>query len=1026
MTFHLSLQGILLFVNAGIALGLSLFIWTRRGKLGGRLFGWMVFAAAVWSFCDALEASTIEPHGQILWAKLSYLGIVSVPPLWFMFVFQYTRPKAQLNRRTSLLLWVIPLLMFFMVITNEYHGLHWSQIRAVPGSLVQEYTHGLTFWILAAYGYVLLLTGSILLIWFFARSPRLYRRQIVAVLLGTLIPWLGNFLYLTRLNPFLPVDLTPFTFIASAIIFSVGLFQFQLLDVVPVARDALVEHMRDGLVVLDVHNRIVDANPIAQKWISSVSVGQNIEELLKEWPELQKCLVSAAEEQVEIRVNGTKPRYFDILSTPLQDRRGNFTGRMILMRDLTVRKGMEEDLRKASLTAEAANRAKSEFLANMSHEIRTPLNAVVGMTSLLLETDLNPEQSGYAETIRASSDALLSLINDILDFSKIEAGRLELERQSFDLRACVEEAIDLVSHWASEKKLELAYFIDPGTPEFIVGDVTRLRQILVNLLNNAVKFTEKGEVTVWVDSKLNEAEEGARFEFYFTVRDTGIGIPADKIGHIFQSFTQLDASIARKYGGTGLGLVICKQLCTLMGGRIWVESSGVPGEGSDFHFTIQANQGIERRTSPLPPLCPQLEGKRVLVVDDNATNRLILERYASLWTMTPHLAVSGVQALDLLDQAQRAGEPFDLALLDMTMPEMDGVRLAEAIRIRPGLADLPLLLIPSSGGSQLENTGRLFAAVLSKPLKPIQLYDAVCSALVGQPYAPPRRRAAEVRFDPALGSKHPLRILLAEDNFTNQQVALRFLNRLGYRADVAANGLETLSALRRQPYDVVFLDVQMPEMDGLETARRICAGWTEEERPYLIAMTANAMQGDRERCLEAGMNEYISKPVRLSELARVLSESGTKKGQPESSSQDHAPRHSKAAGRPGKTGTSSAAAVIDRRVLDRLRESIGEDMTPDLIVLFLEESQRQMGEMHSGFRDSSAEVVLRSAHSLKSSSALLGAMAFSGLCMKMEILARNQDLAAGEKLLSDLEKTYLEARIGLEKELRQDFPAGRR
>jgi len=298
MTFYLSVKGVLLLANAVIGLGLGLLIWTRREKLGGRIFGWMIFAAVVWSLCAALEASTIEPQGQIFWAKLSYLGIATVPPLWFMFAFQYTRQEAQLNRRSLLLLWVIPILTLFMVTTNERHGLHWSQIEVIPGSLNLKYSHGLYFWIQTAYDYLLLLTGSILLLWFFARSPRLYRRQIIAILLGTLIPWAGNLMYLTRLNPIPAVDPTPFTFIVSAVAFSLGLFQFQLLDVVPVARDALVERMRDGLVVLDALNRIVDINLIAQRLIGPASVGQNIEELLTEWPELQRCLVSTSEEQI--------------------------------------------------------------------------------------------------------------------------------------------------------------------------------------------------------------------------------------------------------------------------------------------------------------------------------------------------------------------------------------------------------------------------------------------------------------------------------------------------------------------------------------------------------------------------------------------------------------------------------------------------------------------------------------------------------------------------------------------------------
>ncbi|MCC6148579.1 MAG: response regulator [Anaerolineaceae bacterium] len=1022
MTFHLSLNGILLLINALVGLALGIFIWMRREKLGGRIFSWMVFAAVVWSLCAALEASTIEPGGQIFWAMLAYIGIVSIPPLWLMFTFQYTGQEARLSRRSILLLWVMPALTLSMVGTNELHGLHWSSIQAVPGSFDLDYTHGIFFWVQIAYDYLLLLAGAVILLWLFVRSPRLYRRQIGAILLGTLIPWTGNFLFVTRINPLTSMDLTPFAFIFSALIFSFGLFQFQLLDVVPVARGVLMERMRDGLIVLDTLNRIVDINLVAQNLIGPAHIGENIEARLAKWPELVNHLTSVSEEQMEIQLGGDAPRFFDVLITLLYDRREAFSGRMILMRDLTARKAMEEELRQASRIANAASRAKSEFLASMSHEIRTPLNAIIGMTSLLMETELSAEQAENAETIRASSDTLLNLINDILDFSKIEAGKLELEQQSFDLRTCVEEALDLVSLRAAGKNLELAYYIEPETPEFIIGDVTRLRQILVNLLNNAVKFTEKGEVVVWADAQMNPPGHSPRYVFHFSVRDTGIGISPENLAPLFQSFVQLDASTTRKYGGTGLGLAISKQLCTLMGGDIWVESSGIPGKGSTFNFTIQANQGIERRTSPLPLLCPQLEGKKVLVVDDNISNRMILERYLRFWKMEPHSAENGKQALELFLHARRQGTPFDLAVLDRSMPKMDGLTLAETLHNHPESASLPVLIV-SSGGSQPGSTTECPAGALSKPYKPAQLYDAICAVLVGKQYTPPRRRSAEIHFDPDLGIKHPLRILLAEDNFTNQQVALRFLQRLGYRADIAANGLEALSALRRQPYDLVFLDVQMPEMDGLETARQICTEWQGAARPYLIAMTANAMQGDRERCMEAGMDDYISKPVRTSELVRVLTKPDLRK-EPVSPSRSGEPRSSKPPGR-GKRAAASTL-VIDPETLARLREDMGEDINRELIPLFLTESQRQMEEIRQGFRETNGELVLHASHSLKSSAALLGALIFSELCLQVEALARGKELHAAEKLLPALEGAYQAVRAGLEMELQANSSLARK
>lgn len=1014
MTYYFSLNGIFLLIAGLLTLTLGLTFWVRCTMVESKIFAWMAFAAAFWTICYAAEMSVVQPETRIFWSKLSYVGIVSIPPLWFIFSYWYTRQGFLIKRRTFLMLWIIPVLTLVMVVTNDLHHLHWTRIITLPGSSTLFYERGLYFWLHVSYSFALLVSGCLLMLLFFARSPRLFRRQIIAILLGIVIPWVGNILYLLRIPPFTALDPTPFTFSLSAVIFSLGLYQFRFMDVVPVARDALIERMKDGLIVLDDRNRIVDSNPVARKLFSSAVVGQDAAELLNKWPDLKGCLTSEAKEQVEIFLDEDPVRYFDILISPLIDQRGRFSGRMILARDITTRKMLEKDLRKAGQTAEAASQAKSEFLANMSHEIRTPLNAIIGMTSLLLLTDLTPDQSSFAETIRSSSDVLLNLINDILDFSKIEAGKLDLEQQSFDLRACIEEAIDLVSLRAAEKKLELAYYIEPGTPEFIIGDVTRLRQILVNLLNNAVKFTEKGEVVVWLKALENKPGETPRFEFYFSVRDTGIGIAAEKIERLFQSFTQLDTSTTRKYGGTGLGLAICKQLCKLMGGNIGVESSGIPGEGSTFHFTIKANQGVERRTAPLPPLYPQLYGKQVLVVDDNATNRLILERYTRLWNMKSSSFETGTQALLELERSMENGAaPYDLALLDMNMPDMDGVMLAETIRSRAALKNLPLVMITSLGTSQPENLGNLFAAILNKPLKPAQLYDAICSILVGKDYTPPRRRSAEVKFDTVMAAEHPLRILLAEDNFTNQQVALHFLNRLGYRADVAANGLEVLAALRRQPYDVILLDVQMPEMDGLETARRIHQDWPEERRPRLIAMTAYAMQGDRERCLEAGMQDYISKPVRLRELQRVLTHTQARKTPHPALAKEK----TAAAEHPRRKGRRPAA--INTKILRRLRENMGEDMAPELITLFLDESRRLMAEMRQGLAEDNQPLVLRSSHSLKSSSALLGALAFSDLCLEIETLARNEDLVAVGQLLPQFESAYLSVREGLIAELEQ-------
>jgi signal transduction histidine kinase/HPt (histidine-containing phosphotransfer) domain-containing protein len=716
-----------------------------------------------------------------------------------------------------------------------------------------------------------------------------------------------------------------------------------------------------------------------------------------------------------------------------------------------------ENLTEARLVAEAAVRAKSDFLAAMSHEIRTPMNGVIAMVSLLLETPLTAEQRSYLETIHTSSESLLAIVNDILDFSKIEAGKLELDSRPFNLRTCVEDALDLQAARAFGKNLDLAYQMDDGIPVTVEGDSLRLRQVLANLLSNAIKFTEKGDVLVQVklhSIKPDETQKHSLLHLNFSVRDTGIGIQPQRLERLFKPFSQGDASTARHYGGTGLGLAISKQLVELMGGKMWAESS--PGAGSTFHFTI--NFQAEMQSAPFALVGPQpkLADLRLLIVDDNATVRRVVAEQAAKWGMVPYSAESPQQALEWL----KKGEQYDLGVMDLQMPGMDGLALAMEIHKLPGAAMMPLVLLMPLGlhSDAPGSTHIVFAHTVNKPVKPAQLCDVLIRALLS-PKAATRQQPTSKPGQP-LTERLPLSILLCDDNAINQKVASRILQSIGYQPDLAGNGREALDALDKKRYDLIFMDVMMPEMDGLEATCAIrerqkdgVAHPNYQSRIIIVAMTAQAMQGDREKCLAAGMDDYLSKPVLPKDVRAIVERWGPQAtpatpavSAPKADVPAPAPAPAPKVDAPAPAAVPMAASPapvsavkvdapapaparkadvpvpvlaptadapapaveespVEMDILNDLTDG-NTDSLRELVDLFFKQTSQQLEQLEAAVRANKAEDVRRLAHSCAGASATLGMTRFVPLLRKLERQGASGMLTSATQVYEDTAREF--------------------
>ncbi len=766
----------------------------------------------------------------------------------------------------------------------------------------------------------------------------------------------------------------------------------------------ILDSIPEAVYGIDMHGNCTMCNPSCLRLLgyqdSSDLQGKNMHELMHHtrmdgtpYP-IEQCHIYEAfqrgagthvDDEVLWRRDGTSfpGEYW---SRPM-NRDGHAIGAVVTFVNISERKAAERVLREAREAAEAASRAKSEFLANMSHEIRTPINGIMGMTELALDTDLNSEQREYLSLVKSSGESLLSVINDILDFSKVESGKLDLETIEFNLYDCVGETMKALAVRAHQKGLEMAYDADPEVPAQLLGDPGRLRQILVNLVGNAIKFTQQGEVVVSIETL---SQDAGGIELHFQVKDTGIGIPPEKQGLLFKAFSQADSSTTRKYGGTGLGLAISARLVDLMAGKIWLESS--EGNGSTFHFTARFAAAEVKAQPAAPALEAELQGLSVLVVDDNETNRRILCGMTRGWGMRPCAVESGVMAIAALETAQQEKDPFRLLLIDGHMPGMDGFELAE--RIKKGRVRNATILMLTSGGPPGE-AGRCqqlgISACLLKPVLKADLMAAILKAL-GSRQGKISASPAPVTRHALRKSAHKLRILVAEDNAVNQAVIMRVLQKMGHTPVLAQTGKKALGLALAEKFDLVFMDVQMPEMDGLAATAAIRKS-EANSRTHLpiFAMTAHAMTGDRERCLQAGMDGYITKPVRFTDIEQTLS--GLRS----------APA---AHNRPAEAASWNKAEALARIEGD-------EELLREVCQLFLEESPKLLDKLRQAVAAGDAEGVVRAAHSLKGESSYLSASATSQAARQLEEMGRNQDLSRASDMLAQLEREVTSLQLEL-------------
>ncbi len=973
------------------------FAYRQQRVAGSRDLLLLLLAISCWVIAYAFELNAPTLSGKLLWAKVEYFGIVLIPVAYLLFTLKYMGAFHKIKKPSQFtaVLLIVPFITLLLVWTNEQHGLVWHTTSLSQQNnltyLVLE--HGFWFWVNIGYIYLLLTTSTFFLLQKIITAPHQFRGQIILILLGSLSPWLGNVLYITNSNPFPHLDLTPFAFAVTSFLFTIALFRFNFLDIVPVARERVVEQLESGVIVLDYHNRVVDVNETAVALLQKEEndlLGQPFAVNHPSWVPLEIALKNSQTATLELTIDQT---FFEAAITPLETTNKQANGRLITLQNITQRKQTESLLQQAKETAEAANRAKNHFLTNMSHEIRTPLNAVVGMAEMLRQTSLNANQNEMIDVIAQSSNTLVGLINNILDFARLEAGNLSLSNQPFNLVDCIEAAVEAVQKAASDKMIELTYYIEEGIPTMLAGDPVRLRQILVNLLENGIKFSEEGSVHIAV----THIQKTAGIMLEFVVRDTGIGIAAEQISQLFSPFQQVDGSLTRAHGGNGLGLAICKRLVECMGGDIFLLSE--LNKGTSVHFSVQMGLAAAPG-SPVITLRKHnasLAGQRLLIITDAAAQRRQLSKEARMVGVEVYVAGSTEEAIYWVDHSL----PFDMALLDTAVWQNDSSILTR-LKNNETNTPLPTILMGQQEETLLQvmqNEPGLFASTLTLPVKGPQLYDLLMNILSVGSGTKPRRELGE-----SMAERYPLTILLVEDNKLNRRVIQNMLDKLGYKADTATNGRIAVEITKQHTYDMILMDIQMPEMDGVAATKQILANYEGGKRPYIVAITAHALPGDRETYLAAGMNQYLSKPVTINQLVEVLYQSVQFHEQPISS--------------PIRSQTEAVAPTPTNQPIDlvELAQLVGEDTHEFLDMMapiFLEDAATLMQTLEEAVRVEDSQTIRHAAHTLKGTSASMGMVPLSALSRKLEIMAKAEQLEEAPQTFNQIKVEYQRVQIAL-------------